>query len=68
MTYEQVEEILDKIHVLAAEKAKAYGIPDSAAFKGGYFAMVIESVVKALPSDAQVQFKHRVEELIDAAK
>jgi cytosine/adenosine deaminase-related metal-dependent hydrolase len=68
MTYEQIENILDQLHTHVADRAASYGIADSAAFKGGYFAMVIETVLKSLSEDAQAQFKHLVEELINAGK
>ena len=63
MTKQQIEETIESLEKHAEKIAKKMGL-DTATFRYGYFLYLIERVVKSLPSDAQAQFKHRVEELI----
>ena len=67
MTNEQIEQVVDSLQDHADKIGKRMGL-DTASFRYGYFVYLIETVVKSLPSDAQAQFAHRVEELIDVAK
>lgn len=67
MTNEQIEETVDALQEHATKIAKKMGL-DTATFRYGYFIYLIETVVKSMPSDAQAQFTHRVEELIDVAQ